>query len=56
LVELKPEAFRFVVGNKNVWGAVLRVGEKEKLARFEQIILPHLDAAYNLARWLYMPL
>src|SRR6201993_2089343 len=23
-----------------------------KLARFEQSILPHLDAAYNLARWL----
>ena len=27
-------------------------GEKDKLARFEQIILPHKDAAYNLARWL----
>ena len=26
--------------------------EREKLARFEQTILPHLDAAYNLARWL----
>jgi RNA polymerase sigma-70 factor (ECF subfamily) len=26
--------------------------EEEKLARFEQAILPHLDAAYNLARWL----
>ncbi|HEX9144596.1 MAG TPA: sigma-70 family RNA polymerase sigma factor [Candidatus Binatia bacterium] len=26
--------------------------EKEKLARFEQTISPHLDAAYNLARWL----
>ena len=26
--------------------------EKDKLARFEQIILPHMDAAYNLARWL----
>jgi RNA polymerase sigma-70 factor, ECF subfamily len=24
----------------------------EKLARFEAAILPHLDAAYNLARWL----
>jgi RNA polymerase sigma-70 factor (ECF subfamily) len=24
----------------------------ERLARFEQAILPHLDAAYNLARWL----
>jgi RNA polymerase sigma-70 factor (ECF subfamily) len=26
--------------------------EEEKLARFEQVISPHLDAAYNLARWL----
>ena len=26
--------------------------EKDKLARFEQTVLPHLDAAYNLARWL----
>ena len=24
----------------------------EKSARFEQTVLPHLDAAYNLARWL----
>jgi RNA polymerase sigma factor (sigma-70 family) len=26
--------------------------EVSKLARFEQAILPHLDAAHNLARWL----
>ena len=26
--------------------------EENKLARFEQAVLPHLDAAYNLARWL----
>jgi RNA polymerase sigma-70 factor (ECF subfamily) len=26
--------------------------DAEDLARFEQSILPHLDAAYNLARWL----
>ena len=26
--------------------------EKDKTARFEQTIMPHLDAAYNLARWL----
>ena len=25
---------------------------KDKLARFEQAISPHVDAAYNLARWL----
>ncbi|HUK08571.1 MAG TPA: sigma-70 family RNA polymerase sigma factor [Stellaceae bacterium] len=24
----------------------------EKTRRFEQVIMPHLDAAYNLARWL----
>ena len=26
--------------------------KEHKLDRFEQIVLPHLDAAYNLARWL----
>jgi len=26
--------------------------EQDKLARFEQSILPHMNAAYNLARWL----
>lgn len=26
--------------------------EQEKLAHFEQVVLPHMDAAYNLARWL----
>jgi RNA polymerase sigma-70 factor, ECF subfamily len=28
------------------------LGGNDKLQRFEQLILPHLDAAYNLARWL----
>jgi RNA polymerase sigma-70 factor, ECF subfamily len=28
------------------------LSEHDKLARFEQTVLPHLDAAYNLARWL----
>jgi len=28
------------------------LGDQSKLTRFEQSILPHLDAAYNLARWL----
>jgi len=28
------------------------VPEKPKRERFEQTVLPHLDAAYNLARWL----
>ena len=26
--------------------------KQEKAHRFEQVIMPHLDAAYNLARWL----
>jgi RNA polymerase sigma factor (sigma-70 family) len=26
--------------------------EQDKLKRFEKAVLPHLDAAYNLARWL----
>ena len=26
--------------------------KENKLTRFEQIVLPHLDAAHNLARWL----
>ncbi len=28
------------------------VEQRDKLERFEQSIMPHLDAAYNLARWL----
>jgi len=28
------------------------VDERERLELFEQTVLPHLDAAYNLARWL----
>jgi len=28
------------------------VEEQDKLARFEQDIMPHMNAAYNLARWL----
>lgn len=32
--------------------AAPQMGETTKLALFEQTILPHLNAAYNLARWL----
>jgi RNA polymerase sigma factor (sigma-70 family) len=28
------------------------LGDKDKISLFETIVLPHLDAAYNLARWL----
>jgi RNA polymerase sigma factor (sigma-70 family) len=30
----------------------LFLDEQQKLKQFEQMIMPHLDAAYNLARWL----
>jgi RNA polymerase sigma-70 factor (ECF subfamily) len=50
-------------GNKKGWTAVLqmshsgaaantKVQEPARRERFEQTVLPHLDAAYNLARWL----
>lgn len=29
-----------------------QVDERERLKAFEETVLPHLDAAYNLARWL----
>jgi RNA polymerase sigma-70 factor, ECF subfamily len=32
-----------------LWGSSLAGGTRQ---RFEQVALPHLDAAYNLARWL----
>src|SRR6201997_1296576 len=31
---------------------MVRVDDRERLELFEQTVLPHLDAAYNLARWL----
>ena len=31
---------------------MVTVDEHERAALFEQMVLPHLDAAYNLARWL----
>ncbi len=36
-----------ILGGKG-WG----LSEADKLALFEQAVLPHLDGAYNLARWL----
>jgi RNA polymerase sigma factor (sigma-70 family) len=39
-------------GNKKHGETVIAFGDKERLARFEQCVLPHLDGAYNLARWL----
>jgi RNA polymerase sigma factor (sigma-70 family) len=33
-------------------GGAARIADDTKTSRFRQAILPHLDAAYNLARWL----
>ena len=33
-------------------GEDCRVDENDRTGRFEDVVLPHLDAAYNLARWL----
>ena len=64
--ELPPENSgrwaRICLGNKTgtepVWTGNGResrstaLEEQDKLARFEQSIMPHMNAAYNLARWL----
>jgi len=61
--ENSRESATFCFGNRTaedpVWitnGAKSRkpflVQEQDKLARFEQSIMPHMDAAHNLARWL----
>jgi RNA polymerase sigma-70 factor (ECF subfamily) len=42
-VGIKPAKIRYNLLGKRV---------EDKIVRFEQAILPHLDAAYNLARWL----
>jgi RNA polymerase sigma-70 factor (ECF subfamily) len=33
-------------------GKDLDVLDLQERARFEQLVLPHLDAAFNLARWI----
>jgi RNA polymerase sigma factor (sigma-70 family) len=33
-------------------GLMKTTADSEKVASFEEIMLPHLDAAYNLARWI----
>ena len=47
-----PSDFSCGAGNKIAGGAVLALGGKDKLQHFEQAMMPHMDAAYNLARWL----
>ena len=51
-----PVALGRASGASAVWNYVVRklpcMDEANRLALFEQTILPHLDAAYKLARWL----
>ena len=35
-----------------VWVKVVTGLDNDKISRFERAILPHLDAAYNLSRWM----
>ncbi len=43
----------FFDGSQSTNGAAgIKSREKDRAARFEEMILPHMDAAYNLARWL----
>lgn len=35
-----------------MWKRGPSAAEQARAQRFEQVVLPHLDAAYNLARWL----
>ncbi len=43
----REEKSLLILGGKG-WG----LEERDKLGCFEQAVLPHLDSAYNLARWL----
>jgi RNA polymerase sigma factor (sigma-70 family) len=47
---LIKEQVRLAATRREARGGVL--ADESKQARFEQTVLPHLDAAYNLARWL----
>jgi RNA polymerase sigma-70 factor (ECF subfamily) len=60
--ENSPGWTKVILGNKtgteSVWTGNGResrstaLEDQDKLARFEQSIMPHMNAAYNLARWL----
>src|SRR5215467_11413538 len=60
IFELVWRASRPLKGTLDRKGAVgdshnrmqLEAGEPGEIRRFEEIVLPHLHAAYNLARWL----
>src|SRR6202047_2903458 len=47
---MRPTAVYWM--SSGVEGKDLDVLDLQERARFEQLVLPHLDAAFNLARWL----
>lgn len=52
--ELRNKIRRWAVYymSSGVEGNDLDVLDSQERARFEQLVLPHLDAAFNLARWI----
>src|SRR5437867_3318439 len=48
----KIASFRVVPGVGGMWRGPGVFGEQARRARFEAAALPHLDSAYNLARWI----
>ena len=49
---IKSPLRRFLSLSKIVQGKGSDVLDSQDQVRFEMLVLPHLDAAYNLARWL----
>src|SRR5262245_57487035 len=47
LAGIRPPAARYTQHDQGAF-----VGDDEEQRRFERMVLPHLGAAYNLARWL----
>jgi len=48
---IKPCVGRSIAMSPGVEGSELGVLDLQERARFEQLVLPHVDAAFNLARW-----
>ena len=49
---IKSRGGRLIAMNNPVQGKGWDVLDSQAQARFEQIVIPHLDAAFNLARWI----
>lgn len=49
---IKCHPWRLPTVNSPVQGKGAEVLDPQDLMRFEQLVLPHLDAAFNLARWI----